>query len=76
MAGIFTVTALYLLVNYAWTWPHLALALTSGFLLLAPFLALVFYDLSRQLDRDRLPIMGRIFTLNRRLDEDHAPAGS
>jgi uncharacterized membrane protein len=40
----------YFLVNYAWSWPHLALALTSGFLLLAPFLALGFYDLSRQLD--------------------------
>ena len=40
----------YLLVNYAWTWPHLALALTSGFLLLAPFLAIVFYDLGRQMD--------------------------
>lgn len=40
----------YLLVNYAWNWPHLALALTSGFLLVAPFLAIVFYDLSRQLD--------------------------
>lgn len=40
----------YLLVTYAWGWPHLALALTSGFLLLAPFLAIVFYDLSRQLD--------------------------
>lgn len=43
----------YLLVTYAWTWPHLALALTSGFLLLAPFLALVFYDLSRQLDASK-----------------------
>ena len=40
----------YLLINFAWSWLHLALALTSGFLMLAPFLALVFYDLSRQLD--------------------------
>ena len=40
----------YLLVNFAWSWPHLAMALTSGFLLLAPFLAIIFYDLSRQLE--------------------------
>ena len=38
----------FLLVTYAWAQPHLALVLTSGFLLLAPFLALVFYDFSRQ----------------------------
>lgn len=41
----------YLLVAYAWSWVHLALALTSGFLLVAPFLALGFYDLSRQADQ-------------------------
>jgi uncharacterized membrane protein len=45
----------YLLVNYAWTWPHLALSLTSGFLLVAPFLAIVFYDLSRQVDAGARP---------------------
>lgn len=45
----------YLLVGYAWTQLHLALALTSGFLLLAPFLALGFYDLSRQLDKGLQP---------------------
>jgi hypothetical protein len=40
----------YLLATYAWTWPHLALALTSGLLLIALFMAVVFYDLSRQID--------------------------
>lgn len=43
----------YLLVGYGWSRLHLALALTSGFLLLAPFLALGFYDLSRQIDASR-----------------------
>lgn len=35
----------YLLVNYAWAHSHLVMALTTGFLLVAPFLAMVFYDL-------------------------------
>lgn len=52
----------YLLVTYAWSRPHLALALTSGFLLLAPFLALVFYDLSRQLDAGGRPGIWRAVT--------------
>lgn len=45
----------YFLVSYAWSWPHLAMVLTSGFLILAPFLALGFYDLSRQLDNNMSP---------------------
>lgn len=40
----------YLLINFAWSRLHLAMAFTSGFLLMAPFLALLFYDLSRQID--------------------------
>lgn len=38
----------YLLMEYAWARPHLALTLTSGFLLVSPFLAIVFYELSRR----------------------------
>jgi uncharacterized membrane protein len=38
----------YLLSEYAWARPHLALTLTSGFLLVSPFLAIVFYELSRR----------------------------
>lgn len=38
----------YILVDYAWSRLHLAMALTTGFLLVAPFLAIGFYDLSRR----------------------------
>jgi uncharacterized membrane protein len=38
----------YFLIEYAWSRLHLAMALTSGFLLVAPFLAIGFYDLSRR----------------------------
>lgn len=38
----------YVLVDYAWSRLHLAMALTTGFLLVAPFLAIGFYDLSRR----------------------------
>lgn len=38
----------YALVDYAWSRLHLAMALTTGFLLVAPFLAIGFYDLSRR----------------------------
>lgn len=36
------------LLHYAWPRPHLVLTLLSGFLLIAPFLALVFYEQSRR----------------------------
>lgn len=36
------------LVNYAWPRPHLVMTLAVGFLYLAPFLAIGFYDLSRR----------------------------
>jgi uncharacterized membrane protein len=39
------------LVGLAWGRGHIAPALTTGFLLVAPFLAGVLYDLSRQLER-------------------------
>lgn len=51
----------YFLTSYAWTQVHLAMALTSGFLLLAPFLALGFYDLSRQLDLGLRPSLHHTF---------------
>ena len=38
------------LVNGAWTQPHLAMALTSGFLFIAPVLATVFYCVSHRLE--------------------------
>lgn len=44
----------YLLVDQAWSRPHLAMALTTGFLLFAPFLAIGFYDLSRRGERPGL----------------------
>lgn len=37
-----------ILVNYAWDRPHLVMALSVGFLYVAPFLAIGFYDLSRR----------------------------
>lgn len=43
----------YLLVHEGWTRPNLAMALTAGFLLLAPFLAIGFYDLSLRHERER-----------------------
>lgn len=36
------------LINYAWPRPHLVMALAVGFLYVAPFLAIGFYDLSRR----------------------------
>jgi len=36
------------LVNIGWSHQYLAMTLTSGFLLISPFLAMVFYDISRR----------------------------
>ena len=43
----------YFLVNEGWGRPHLAMTLTSGFLLVAPFLAAGFYDLSLRSEHQR-----------------------
>ncbi len=43
------------LVNHGWVLSHLSLTLTTGFMLLSPFLALVFYDLSRSLEQRHRP---------------------
>jgi uncharacterized membrane protein len=48
----------YALVHGAWDRPHLALALTSGFLFVAPLLATVFYSLSHRLEHQhKLPAL-------------------
>lgn len=47
IGALFTVLG-FLLMEYVWTRPHLALTLTSGFLLVSPFLAIAFYELSRR----------------------------
>ncbi len=46
--GAIFAAAGYLMIEYVWARLHLAIALTSGFLLVAPFLAIGFYDLSRR----------------------------
>ena len=47
--GVFALLG-YFLVNGAWVKPHLAMALTSGFLFVAPVLATVFYCVSHRLE--------------------------
>ncbi len=47
IGALFTLLG-FLLMEYAWARPHLALTLTSGFLLVSPFLAIVFYELSHR----------------------------
>lgn len=44
----------YALVVWAWRHVPVAMLLTSGFLLVAPFLAIGFYDLSRQLENSAI----------------------
>jgi len=41
----------YGLVHVGWSHHHMAMTLTTGFLLVAPFLAMGFYDLSRRRER-------------------------
>jgi uncharacterized membrane protein len=49
------------LVNWGWELSHLSLTLTTGFMLVSPFLALVFYYLSRCLGQHHLPGDGSRF---------------
>lgn len=58
----------YALVHIGWSHHHMAITLTTGFLLVSPFLATVFYDLSRRREqpgtaafasiRENLPSIG------------------
>lgn len=48
--GVVFAALAYALVHGAWGRPHLAMALASGFLFVAPVLATVFYDLSRRIE--------------------------
>ena len=43
------------LVNWGWQHAHLGLTFTTGFMLVSPFLALLFYYLSRTLEQHRRP---------------------
>lgn len=58
--GIGAVLALfgYVLTWGAWQSPILVLTFVSGFLLAGPFLGLLFYDLSRRLERQEPPTLG------------------
>ena len=47
----------YLLTWGAWTSPILIMTFVSGFLLAGPFLGLIFYDLSRRLERNEPPTL-------------------
>jgi uncharacterized membrane protein len=49
------------LVNWGWRQSHLALTLTTGFMLVSPFLAVVFYHLSRTLVQHHRPDDSRRF---------------
>ncbi|BBP02685.1 hypothetical protein TPL01_01170 [Sulfuriferula plumbiphila] len=50
----------YALVHLAWNGVQAGMTLTSGFLLIAPFLAVVFYDLSRQAEHHHAPRLAHI----------------
>ncbi len=50
----------YALVRFGWGGVQTGMTLTSGFLLIAPFLAVVFYDLSRQAEHHHAPRLAHI----------------
>ncbi len=50
----------YALRHFAWSGVQTGMTLTSGFLLIAPFLAVVFYDLSRQAEHHHAPRLAHI----------------
>lgn len=54
----------YALVHVGWSHRHLAMTLTTGFLLVSPFLALVFYQISRRRER---PATGEMTSLRENL---------
>ncbi len=51
LMGAWTATFGLALMMVAWRYAHLAPALLGGFLLVAPFIAIVFYALSQQIER-------------------------
>lgn len=56
----------WLLVTYGWSDSHFAIAFTSGFLMLAPLLAICFYAISRSLERNEAVVsLSRPFHLLR-----------
>lgn len=55
--GVLLVALGYLLTWGAWESPFLVLTFASGFLLAGPFLGLIFYDLSRRLERHEPPTL-------------------
>lgn len=55
--GVVLVLFGYLLTWGAWASPILVLTFVSGFLLAGPFLGLIFYDLSRRLERHEPPTL-------------------
>lgn len=60
--GIIVAALGWFLVDQAWGRLHLAMALTTGFLLVAPFLAIGFYDISHRLEmRHPVPDLLRPF---------------
>lgn len=60
--GIVFALAGWLMVGMGWSSTHLAMVLTTGFLLVAPFLAIVFYDISHRLEmRHPVPDLLRPF---------------
>lgn len=65
--GIVIAVLGWFLVDWAWGRLHLSMALTTGFMLVAPFLAIVFYDISHRLEMHHpVPDLLRPFVTIRR----------
>lgn len=52
--GLFSILG-WILIDFSRAYPHLVLTLTSGFLLISPFLAVTFYELSRRREQPGSP---------------------